>query len=91
MCQRDLGLRLVYEDRLRLLMWIQPTTPIIVRVPEAPTPQISVADVLLHSIGLTGAFVLATLVAGLVIGSVLFWLRKYSFNLSKPSMQRLDL
>lgn len=76
---------------MRLLMWIQPTTPIIVRVPEAPTPQISVADVLLHSIGLTGVFILATLVAGLIIGSVLFWLRKHSFNLSKPSMQRLDL
>ncbi len=76
---------------MRLLMWIQPTTPIIVRVPEAPTPQTSAADVLLQAIGLTGAFVLAALVAGLVIGSVLFWLRKYSFNLSKPSMQRLDL
>ena len=76
---------------MRLLMWIQPTTPIIVRIPEAPTPQTSVADVLLQAIGLTGAFVLGALVAGLAIGSVLFWLRKHSFKFSKPSMQRLDL
>ena len=61
------------------------------RVPEGPTPQTSVADVLLHSIGLVGVFVLAALVAGVVIGGVLFRLRKQSFNLSKPSMQRLDL
>ena len=72
-------------------MWIQPTTPIIVRVPEPPTPQTSVADVLLQAIGLTGAFVVAALVAGLLIGSVLFWLRRHSFNLAKPRMQRLDL
>ena len=72
-------------------MWIQPTTPIIIRVPEAPSPETSVPDVLFQAIGVTGAFVVAALIAGVVIGGVLLRLRQLRIDPSKPSMQRLDL
>ena len=45
----------------------QPTTPIIVQLPDPPTPETTVADVLLQAIGLTGAFIL---IAFVVVASV---------------------
>ena len=72
-------------------MWDQSTTPIIIRVPEAPSQQTSVADVLLQAIGLTGAFALAALLAGIVIGGVLFRFRKKRWGPSRPNMQSLGL
>ena len=72
-------------------MWDQSTTPIIIRVPEAPSQQTSVADVLLQAIGLTGAFALAALLAGIVIGVVLFRFRKKRLSPSRPNMQSLGL
>ena len=82
------SLRAVYQG---LFMWDQSTTPIIIRVPEAPSQQTSVADVLLQAIGLTGAFALAALLAGIVIGGVLFRFRKKRLGPSRPNMQSLGL
>ena len=72
-------------------MWDQSTTPIIIRVPEAPSQQTSVADVLLQAIGLTGAFALAALLAGIVIGGVLFRFRKKRLGPSRLNMKSLGL
>jgi len=72
-------------------MWIQPTTPIIIRVPEAPSPETSVPDVLFQAIGVTGAFVVAALLTGIVIGCVLFRFRKKRLGPSRLNMKSLGL
>jgi hypothetical protein len=56
----------------------QPNTPIIVRIYEPPSDSTGLgrlADVLIGSIGLTGAITLAAIVLGLAFGSVVFWFR----------------
>ena len=58
-------------------MHIQPTTPIIIQIPDELTPETTVADVLLQSIGITGVFVVSALMAGLVIGGILIWLKHF--------------
>jgi hypothetical protein len=58
-------------------MHIQPTTPIIIRIPDELTPETTAADVLLQSIGITGVFVLSALMAGLVIGGIFIWLKHF--------------
>ena len=58
-------------------MHIQPTTPIIIQIPDELTPETTVADVLLQSIGITGVFVVSALMAGLVIGGIFLWLRHF--------------
>ena len=58
-------------------MHIQPTTPIIIQIPDELTPETTVADVLLQSIGITGVFVVSALMAGLVIGGIFIWLRHF--------------
>jgi hypothetical protein len=50
-------------------------SPIIVKLVETPHDPTGLSDVLIGSIGLTGAIVLLALLVGLVFGSVLFWLR----------------
>ena len=49
--------------------------PIIVKIVETPHDPTGLAEVLIGSIGLTGAILLLALVVGLLFGSVLFWLR----------------
>jgi len=58
-------------------MHIQPTTPIIIQIPDVLTPETTVADVLLQSIGITGVFVVSALMAGLVIGGIFIWLKHF--------------
>jgi hypothetical protein len=58
-------------------MYIQPTTPIIIQIPDELTPETTVADVLLQSIGITGVFVVSALMAGLVIGGIFIWLKHF--------------
>jgi hypothetical protein len=58
-------------------MHIQPTTPIIIQIPDELTPETTVADVLLQSIGITGVFVVSALMAGLVIGGIFIWLKHF--------------
>jgi hypothetical protein len=50
---------------------IQPLTPIIVKVVSDPTPQVTVVDVLVDAIGLTGAIVAGSLVLGGIVGLLL--------------------
>jgi hypothetical protein len=53
----------------------QPASPVIVKIVETPTDPTGLRDVLIGSIGLTGAIVLLALLLGLVFGAVLFWIR----------------
>ncbi|HJO37202.1 MAG: hypothetical protein QGF21_08580 [Vicinamibacterales bacterium] len=69
----------------------QPTTPIIVQLPDPPTPETTVADVLLQAIGLTGAFILIAFVAGIVIGGLLFRIRRSRRDAEDDGMQSLGL
>jgi hypothetical protein len=56
----------------------QPASPIIVKLVETPSDPTGLSDVLIASLGLTGAIVLLALLLGLLFGSVLFWLRSRS-------------
>ena len=54
----------------------QPGSPIIVKLIEPPHSELSgLADVLIGSIGLTGALTLMALVLGIVVGGILFFIR----------------
>jgi hypothetical protein len=49
---------------------------IVVKIIESPNKELGgLADVLLGSLGLTGVLVLGALVAAVIFGSVLFWIR----------------
>jgi len=57
----------------------QPSKPIVVKLVESPNKELSgLSDVLLGSLGLTGILVLGALLAALVFGTVLFWIRSRS-------------
>ena len=62
---------------LSALFLTQTSSPIIVKLIEPPAKSelTGLADVLLGSLGLTGAIVLAAVLVGLVFASVLFWVR----------------
>ena len=49
----------------------QPVTPVIVKVVSDPTPQVTVVDVLVDALGLTGVIVAGSFVFGGVIGLLL--------------------
>ena len=54
----------------------QPASPIIVKLIEPPHSELSgLADVLIGSIGLTGALTLIALILGIVVGGVMFFIR----------------
>ena len=44
-------------------------------VKDPPTPQISMIDVAVGAFGLTGAIMVAALIAGLIAGAVIVWYR----------------
>jgi hypothetical protein len=55
----------------------QPFTPTIVQiVPEKKAPELSMIDVALAAFGLTGAIMVAAVVAGLTAGVLFIWFRK---------------
>ena len=53
------------------MLGIQPVTPIIVKVVSDPTPQVSVVDVLVDALGLTGVIVAGSFVLGGIVGLLL--------------------
>jgi hypothetical protein len=55
------------------LLALQPASPIIVKIVE-PKPE-SLYDVMFGALGLTGVLALASVVAALVLGAILFWVR----------------
>jgi hypothetical protein len=55
---------------------IQPEKPpVIVKLIETPHDPTGIADVLIGSLGLTGAIVLLAIVSGALFAGVLFWVR----------------
>jgi ABC-type phosphate transport system permease subunit len=52
--------------------------PLIVKIVEPPHDPTGIADVLIGSLGLTGAIVLMAIVLGVMFAGVLFWFRSRS-------------
>jgi ABC-type dipeptide/oligopeptide/nickel transport system permease component len=50
---------------------LQPFTPVIIRVVNEPTPQVTVVDVIVDALGLTGALVLGSFALGGIVGLLL--------------------
>ena len=73
----------------------QPITPLIVELTDPVTEEISVADVLVGALGLTGWMVLGAVVLALLFAGVLIWLRRFSpsnpINGDESNRTRLDL
>jgi hypothetical protein len=59
------------------LQQAQPVTPLIVKIVERPTKEISVADILLGSIGITGLFLVGAAILGLVLGGAFIMVRRW--------------
>jgi hypothetical protein len=53
----------------------QPLTPAIVRIVEAPTPEIGVADLLIKSFGIVGLVAGAAILGGAVLGGLFVLLK----------------
>jgi len=51
-------------------MLLQPHTPVVMQVVDAPTPEANVGEILLGAVGLVGAVLLAAAVAGLIVGGL---------------------
>jgi len=59
----------------------QPSSPVIVKIispPKDTTGLSTLADVLIGSLGLTGAIVLAAFLSGALIAAVMYWFRHRS-------------
>jgi hypothetical protein len=55
----------------------QPSSPIMVKIDEPKKdPTSGLADVLIGALGLSGLLFLIAVVAAMVFGSILFWLRR---------------
>jgi hypothetical protein len=75
--------------------------PVIVKVVEAPTKEISVADILMGSVGITGLFLLGAAVLGFALGGALILFKRWQaarrndgedgevFHLTQPPHARL--
>ncbi len=55
----------------------QPLTPIIVKVIDKPAKEISVADVLVGSVGITGIFLIGAALLGLALGGMFILFRRW--------------
>ena len=56
---------------------VHPASPIIVRVIGPPTDAVTLGDVILRALGLTGAMTLLAVVLGIVLAGVLIGLRAW--------------
>lgn len=58
-----------------MFAWLQPITPIIVKVVDEPTRETSVADILMGAVGMVGFALLAAAVVGLLAGGILVYVK----------------
>jgi hypothetical protein len=67
---------------LAVFLQAQPAGPIIVKITEPPKSELStLSEVLLGSLGLSGALALAAILLGVSLGGLMFWLkRRHSVN-----------
>ena len=56
---------------------LQPITPVIIKVVSAPTPQVSVVDILVDSLGLVGLITAGSFVVGGVLGALLIGIKRW--------------
>jgi hypothetical protein len=74
---------------------MQPVTPIIVKVVSEPTPQVTVVDVLVDALGLTGTIVAGSFILGGVVGLLLIaysrWKISRAGNVGTSEHTSLDL
>jgi hypothetical protein len=66
-----------YNRAVLFVQPAQPVMPVIVRVVTEPTKEISVADILMGSVGLTGLFLLGAALLGFVLGAALILFRRW--------------
>jgi hypothetical protein len=59
-------------------MVFQPDPPIVVKIIEPPGDPTGLGDVLLAALGVTGVLVLGAAVLGVLLGGLMFWLRRRS-------------
>lgn len=66
---------------IALFLQTQPGAPIIVKIVEPPTSELSaLSQVLLGSLGLSGALALGAILLGIGLGALMFWLKRRSVN-----------
>jgi hypothetical protein len=53
----------------------QPMTPVIVKIVQEPAKEISVADILLGSVGITALFLIGAALLGFLLGGLFIWFR----------------
>jgi hypothetical protein len=60
-------------------MFLQPTpiTPVIIEVVPPPTPEVSVVNVIVDALGLTGVIIVAAIVCGCLLGMVLIAYKRW--------------
>jgi hypothetical protein len=64
-----------------LLLQGQPGGPIIVKITEPPKSELStLSQVLLGSLGLSGALALLAILLGLIAGGLMFWIKRRSLR-----------
>jgi hypothetical protein len=59
------------------MLGFQPVTPVIIKVVSDPTPQVTVVDVLVDALGLTGVIVAGSFVLGGVAGVLLIVYKRW--------------
>jgi hypothetical protein len=69
---------------------VQPSNPIMVRVVETPVESTTVADVLIGSLGLTGALLLAAAVLGGLLGAILIGIKLLRARYDLESIPDID-
>jgi hypothetical protein len=61
----------------RLVLQPQPVTPVVVKIVEETTPEVSVADILVGAFGFVGAVLLAAAIVGVLAGGVFILFRRW--------------
>jgi hypothetical protein len=64
---------------------LPPFTPFIVKMVEQPAKEISVADVLMGSIGITGIFLVGAVVFGFLLGAAFIMFRRWQDSRDQDS------
>jgi hypothetical protein len=82
-------------NSLKVMLTLQPLTPTIVKVVSAPTPQVSVVDIMVDALGLVGLLAIGSLVVGGLLGVLLIrfkrWRSERSGHTASTDHTPLDL